>query len=67
VTYDVSESLKVADYLYVISEGAVIGEGAPAALRASQDARIHQFLHMEPDGPVRFHYPAAPLPSALSL
>lgn len=67
VTYDVHESLKVADYLYVISEGAVIGEGAPAALRESKDARIHQFLHMEPDGPVRFHYPAAPLAGELSL
>jgi phospholipid/cholesterol/gamma-HCH transport system ATP-binding protein len=67
VTYDVHESLKVADYLYVISEGAVIGEGAPAELRDSKDARIHQFLHMEPDGPVRFHYPAAPLAAELEL
>lgn len=67
VTYDVHESLKVADYLYVISEGAVIGEGAPAELRDSKDARIHQFLHMEPDGPVKFHYPAAPLAGALGL
>jgi phospholipid/cholesterol/gamma-HCH transport system ATP-binding protein len=67
VTYDVHESLKVADYLYVISEGTVIGEGAPAELRESTDARIHQFLHMEPDGPVRFHYPAAPLAGELGL
>lgn len=67
VTYDVHESLKVADYLYVISEGAVIGEGTPAELRESKDARIHQFLHMEPDGPVKFHYPAAPLAGALGL
>jgi phospholipid/cholesterol/gamma-HCH transport system ATP-binding protein len=67
VTYDVSESLKVADYLYVISEGVVIGEGAPAALSESKDARIHQFLHMEPDGPVKFHYPAAPLAEQLEL
>jgi len=67
VTYDVHESLKVADYLYVISDGAVIGEGAPAELRDSKDARIHQFLHMEPDGPVKFHYPAAPLPGELGL
>ena len=67
VTYDVHESLKVADYLYVISEGAVIGEGTPAELRDSKDARTHQFLHMEPDGPVKFHYPAAPLAGALGL
>jgi phospholipid/cholesterol/gamma-HCH transport system ATP-binding protein len=67
VTYDVHESLKVADRLYVISDGAVIGQGTPDELRASKDARIHQFLHMEPDGPVRFHYPAAPLAEQLKL
>ncbi len=67
VTYDVHESLKVADYLYVIAEGAVIGAGAPGELRESKDARVHQFLHMQPDGPVRFHYPAAPLAGQLRL
>jgi phospholipid/cholesterol/gamma-HCH transport system ATP-binding protein len=67
VTYDVSESLKVADYLYVISDGAVIAQGEPAALRASADPRVHQFLHMEPDGPVRFHYPGPPLAADLRL
>jgi phospholipid/cholesterol/gamma-HCH transport system ATP-binding protein len=67
VTYDVSESLKVADFLYVISDGAVIARGTPEALRASSDARVHQFLHMQPDGPVRFHYPGPPLPAALGL
>jgi phospholipid/cholesterol/gamma-HCH transport system ATP-binding protein len=67
VTYDVHESLKVADYLYVISEGVVIGAGAPAEMRESKDPRIHQFLNMEPDGPVRFHYPAPPLAGELSL
>ncbi|MDH4172396.1 MAG: ABC transporter ATP-binding protein [Betaproteobacteria bacterium] len=67
VTYDVHESLKVADYLYVISDGVVIGQGSPDEMRASKDARIHQFLHMEPDGPVRFHYPAAALAEELKL
>jgi phospholipid/cholesterol/gamma-HCH transport system ATP-binding protein len=67
VTYDVTESLKVADLLYVISDGAVIAQGPPAALRESGDPRVHQFLHMEPDGPVRFHYPGAPLGADLRL
>jgi phospholipid/cholesterol/gamma-HCH transport system ATP-binding protein len=67
VTYDVSESLKVVDHLYVISEGKTIGEGAPQALLASPDARIQQFLHMQPDGPVKFHYPAKPIKADLRL
>jgi len=67
VTYDVTESLKVADFIYVISDGAVIAQGAPAELRASTDPRVHQFLHMEPDGPVRFHYPGPALATDLRL
>jgi phospholipid/cholesterol/gamma-HCH transport system ATP-binding protein len=67
VTYDVSESLKIVDYLYVISDGAVIGAGAPQELLESQDPRIHQFLHMQPDGPVKFHYPGPTLQADLRL
>jgi phospholipid/cholesterol/gamma-HCH transport system ATP-binding protein len=67
VTYDVSESLKLVDYLYVISDGVAIGEGTPQALLASPDARIQQFLHMQPDGPVKFHYPARPIKADLRL
>ncbi len=36
VTYDVSESLKVVDYVYVISDGVVVGEGTPQAVLASE-------------------------------
>jgi phospholipid/cholesterol/gamma-HCH transport system ATP-binding protein len=45
----------------------VIAQGTPRELLESGDARVHQFLHMEPDGPVRFHYPAEPLQKALHL
>ncbi|HET9734271.1 MAG TPA: ABC transporter ATP-binding protein [Burkholderiales bacterium] len=67
VTYDVSESLKIVDYLYVISDGVTIGQGTPAELLASADPRIQQFLHMQPDGPVKFHYPARPIKADLRL
>ena len=67
VTYDVSESLKIVDHLFVISEGVVIGEGTPQELLDSQDPRIHQFLHMQPDGPVKFHYPGPSLAADLRL
>jgi phospholipid/cholesterol/gamma-HCH transport system ATP-binding protein len=67
VTYDVSESLKLVDYLYVIAEGKLIGEGAPDALLASEDPYLKQFLHALPDGPVRYHFPAKPLAEELKL
>ena len=67
VTYDVSESLKLVDYIYVISDGVLAGEGTPAELLASEDPFLKQFLHALPDGPVRFHYPAPPLAADLGL
>lgn len=67
VTYDVSESLKLVDYLYVIADGRLVGEGTPEALLNSADPFLKQFLHALPDGPVRFHFPAPPLDEALRL
>jgi phospholipid/cholesterol/gamma-HCH transport system ATP-binding protein len=67
VTYDVSESLKLVDYLYVIADGRLVGEGTPDELLDSADPFLRQFLHALPDGPVRFHFPAAPLDEALRL
>jgi phospholipid/cholesterol/gamma-HCH transport system ATP-binding protein len=67
VTYDVKEALKVADYVYVICEGVILGKGTPAEVEASQDPYMKQFLNALPDGPVRFHFPAPPLEEDLRL
>ncbi len=67
VTYDVSESLKLVDYIYVIAEGRLMGEGTPETLLASEDPYLQQFLKALPDGPVRFHFPAKPLAEELHL
>jgi phospholipid/cholesterol/gamma-HCH transport system ATP-binding protein len=67
VTYDVSESLKLVDYIYVIAEGRLMGEGTPEELLASEDPYLQQFLKALPDGPVRFHFPARPLKEELKL
>ena len=67
VTYDVSETLKLVDYIYVISEGVLAGQGTPEELLDSQDPFLKQFLHALPDGPVRFHLPARPIAEDLQL
>jgi len=67
VTYDVSESLKLVDYIYVIAEGRLMGEGTPDALLASEDPYLKQFLKALPDGPVRFHFPAKPIADELRV
>jgi len=65
VTHDVQESLKIVDYIYFVSEGAVVAEGTPDEIRASTDPWVHQFLWAEPDGPVPFQYPAPAYADAL--
>jgi len=67
VTYDVSESLKVVDYVYVISDGVVVGQGTPEQVAGSDDPYLRQFMHALPDGPVRFHFPGRSLEEDLSL
>jgi phospholipid/cholesterol/gamma-HCH transport system ATP-binding protein len=67
VTYDVKESLKVSDYIYVIADGAVLGQGTPAEVSRSDDPYLKQFLNALPDGPVRFHFPGPDLAEDLGL
>ena len=57
VSYDAAESVKVIDYLYLISDGVIAAAGPTAEMRASQDPFVRQFLDGAPDGPVPFHYP----------
>ena len=58
VTHDVTEVLQLVDYVYFMSEGAVVAEGTPDEIRASKESFVSQFVHGESDGPVPFHYPA---------
>ncbi len=67
VTYDVHEALQLADYLYLLNDGVIVGHGPTPAMVASSDPFVRQFLHAEPDGPVRFHYPARPFGEELEI
>ena len=57
VTHDVQESLKIVDYVYFVSDGAIIAEGTAEDIKASGEAFVRQFVHGEMDGPIPFHYP----------
>jgi phospholipid/cholesterol/gamma-HCH transport system ATP-binding protein len=67
VTYDIKESLKVSDYIYVIADGAVLGQGTPEEVSRSENPYLKQFLNALPDGPVRFHFPGPHLAEDLGL
>ena len=61
VSHDVPETLSIADYIYVLSQGQVIGQGSPQELRETDSPWVRQFLDAQPDGPVHFHYPGPEL------
>jgi phospholipid/cholesterol/gamma-HCH transport system ATP-binding protein len=62
VSHDVQECFMICDYAYLMSsQGRVAAHGTPDELRASEHPEVRQFIRGEPDGPVRFHYPARPL------
>lgn len=56
VTHDVHEILPVADRVLVLAEGRIVFAGTPAALRASDDPLLRQFLEGAADGPIGFDW-----------
>jgi phospholipid/cholesterol/gamma-HCH transport system ATP-binding protein len=58
VSHDVHETAEIADVIYVISNGKVVGTGSPDELKNSDSAWVKQFINAKSDGPVPFHYPA---------
>lgn len=67
VSHDVDESFSIADYVYFLSDGAIVAQGTPDEMRASSDPYVRQFVHAETDGPVPFHYPGQTLADDLGL
>ena len=65
VSHDIQETVAIADYIYLISNGRVVEHGTPAALDRSTSPWVEQFVHARPDGPVPFHYPAPPFEAEL--
>src|SRR5690606_32395626 len=58
VSHDLAETSSIADYIYVVGDGQVLGQGTPAELRDSTNPRVQQFMRGAADGPVPFHFPA---------
>lgn len=61
VSHDVSEVTEIADFVYVIADGNVIGAGEPNDIMQDDSPKVYQFIHGQPDGPVAFQYPSRTL------
>jgi len=60
VTHDVQEGLSIADYVYILGDGSVLGHGTAESIQQSEDPMVKQFIQGLPDGPVPYQYPARP-------
>ncbi len=59
VSHDVPECMAISDHVVLLAPGGrIVAQGRPAELMESTDPETRQFVHGEPDGPVKFHYPA---------
>ena len=56
VSHDVAETLSIADYIYVVAEGKIQGQGSPAELKQHASPFVRQFLTGAIDGPVDYQF-----------
>jgi phospholipid/cholesterol/gamma-HCH transport system ATP-binding protein len=68
ISHDVPECMAISDWVVLLATGGrVVAQGTPDELMSSTDPEVRQFVRGEPDGPVKFHYPAPPIAQDLGL
>jgi phospholipid/cholesterol/gamma-HCH transport system ATP-binding protein len=68
VSHDVPECMAISDHVVLMAPGGrIVAQGTPKELMDSADAEVRQFVRGEPDGPVKFHYPAPPMAEDFGL
>jgi phospholipid/cholesterol/gamma-HCH transport system ATP-binding protein len=68
ISHDVPECMAISDWVVLMAPGGrIVAQGTPDELMSSTDAEVRQFVRGEPDGPVKFHYPARPMAEDFGL
>jgi phospholipid/cholesterol/gamma-HCH transport system ATP-binding protein len=68
ISHDVPECMAISDWVVLMATGGrIVAQGTPDELMASADPEVRQFVRGEPDGPVKFHYPAPALEQDLGI
>jgi phospholipid/cholesterol/gamma-HCH transport system ATP-binding protein len=52
VSHDIHETVGIADHVFLVSNGQIVGNGSPEELLESDNAWVRQFMQGLPDGPV---------------
>ena len=68
ISHDVPECMAISDHVVLMATGGrIVAQGSPAELMESTDPEVRQFVRGEPDGPVKFHYPAPDIATDFGL
>jgi phospholipid/cholesterol/gamma-HCH transport system ATP-binding protein len=68
VSHDVAECMAISDHVVLMATGGrIVAQGSPDELMGSSDPEVRQFVLGEPDGPVKFHFPARSLAEDFGL
>ena len=68
ISHDVPECMAISDHVVLLAAGGrIVAQGTPQDLMSSTDPEVRQFVRGEPDGPVKFHYPAPSLAEDFGL
>jgi len=54
VTHDMKSVFSIADRIIMLYEGRVVAEGSSEEIKNSTDPKIQQFIHGNPEGPIKF-------------
>lgn len=68
ISHDVPQCMAISDWVVLMAPGGrLVAQGTPAELMTSTEPEVRQFVRGEPDGPVKFHYPARPVAQDFGL
>ncbi|MGM9488812.1 ABC transporter ATP-binding protein [Ideonella sp. YS5] len=68
ISHDVPECMAISDWVVLMATGGrIVAQGTPEELMNSTEPEVRQFVRGEPDGPVKFHYPARPIAEDFGL
>lgn len=56
VTHDIPITMKIADYVYFMSNGKIIAEGTPEEISTTDNKAVQQFIKGEVNGPFAYKY-----------
>ncbi len=67
ISHELEQTFAIADHVIILANGRIATEGTPDEVRKSTDPLVYQYVNALADGPVRFHYPGAPVAEDFGL